>query len=149
MLRELKRSADTAGSVVNQIELIRGQILGLRQVLDRAEIMKVGLEIEQKLADLEQNLIELRTTGRGQDGVRFGAKLFNKFGYLANGLASTDFRPTTQQLEVQKGLDEQLRKHQAALDALLKTEVTFFNERLRSSGVPNIVTTPRPGGTQQ
>ncbi len=149
MLRELRRSSESAGNMVNQIELIRGQILGLGQVLERSEIMKVGMEIEQKLADLEQNLVELRTTGRGQDGVRFGAKLFNKFGYLANGLAATDFRPTNQQLEVQKGLDEQLRKHQAALDAMLKTEVAFFNERLRSSGVPNIVTTPKPGSSQQ
>ncbi len=61
----------------------------------------------------KQNLIELRATGRGQDGVRWGAQLLGKFGYLANGLAGTDFRPTNQQLEVQKVLEERLRKHQA------------------------------------
>jgi hypothetical protein len=146
-LRELRRSMDTASNVVNQIELVRGQILGLSQVLERSEIMKVGMEIEQKLADLEQNFVELRSTGRGQDGVRWGAKLLGKFGYLANGLAGTDFKPTNQQLEVQKVLDEQLKKHQAALEALLKTEVTFFNERLRSSGIPNIVIA-KPGSSQ-
>lgn len=138
-LTELRKSMESAGAMINQIELIRGQLQGLNQIMERSEIMKVGAEIERKLGDLEQNLIDLRATGRGQDGVRWGAKLMGKFGYLANGLAGTDFKPTNQQLEVQKVLDEQLRKHQAALDAVLKTEVTFFNERLRSSGVPNII----------
>ena len=37
-----------------------------------------------------------------QDGVRYGAKLLSKLAYLANGLAANDFKPTDQQVEVQR-----------------------------------------------
>ena len=68
--------------------------------------LQVNLLAEQKLTAIEGNLIELRSTGRGQDTVRWGAKLLGKINYLANGLASADNRPTNQQLEVQKLLFE-------------------------------------------
>ena len=125
--------------LANQIELVRGQILGLGRVLENAEIVKPAQELEQKLVELQQNLMELRVTGRGQDGVRFGARLLNKLGYLANGLASADYRPTNQQLEVQKVLQEQLRKQQSALEALLTRDLKALNELMRGRGVPNIV----------
>ena len=91
--------------------------------MDNAEIMKPARELEQKLVDVQQNLVELRTTGRGQDGVRFGARLLSKIGYLANGLASADFKPTDQQLEVQKVLQAEVKKNQAALAALVGKEL--------------------------
>ena len=57
----------------------------------------------------EMNLIDLRLTG-GQDGVRYASKLLGKINYLANGLASGDFKPTDQQLEVQKLIQAQVKE---------------------------------------
>jgi len=89
------------------------------------------------MSDVETNLIDLRLTGRGQDGVRFGSRLLGKFGYLAGGLSGTDFRPTDQQIEVQKELGALLKTHQGSYDGLLK-ELGTFNELLRGRGVANI-----------
>jgi photosystem II stability/assembly factor-like uncharacterized protein len=139
VLLELRRDIDAAATMANDIELVRGQIQGLGRVLQNAEIMKPARELEQRLIEIEQNLLELRVTGRGQDGVRFGARLLSKLGYLANGLASGDFRPTNQQLEVQKLLEEQLRKHQAALDSILEKDLKALNELMRGRGVSNII----------
>jgi len=139
MLTELKRDISAAAAMANDIELVRAQIQGLGRVLQNAEIMKPAGELEQRLIEIEQNLLELRVTGRGQDGVRFGARLLGKLGYLANGLGSGDFRPTNQQLEVQKVLQEQLRKHQTSLEALLERDLKAFNELMRGRGVSNII----------
>jgi photosystem II stability/assembly factor-like uncharacterized protein len=139
VLTALKRDVEAASDVVNQIELVRGQIASLRQVLEDAEIMQPAAELDRKLMEVEANLIELRLTGRGQDGVRWGSRLLGKFGYLANGLASNDFRPTDQQLEVHRELQDRLRQHQTALDALLGTDLKALNELMRGRGVSNIV----------
>ena len=144
MLTELRRDIESAAEVANQIELVRAQLLGLGRVLDNAEIMKPARELEQKLADVQQNLMDLRVTGRGQDGVRFGARLFGKLNYLANGLAGGDFRPTDQQLEVHKLLRSELAKHRAALDGLLDKDLKTFNEFMRGRGMSNIIVR-RPG----
>jgi photosystem II stability/assembly factor-like uncharacterized protein len=139
MLTELRRSVDAAANVVNEIELVRGQLVALRQVLENAEIMQPAAELERKLIEIESNLIEPRTTGRGQDGVRWGSQLLGKFNYLANGLASGDFRPTNQQLDVQKVLDERLRKQRSDLDAVFGKELKALNELMRGRGISNIV----------
>jgi hypothetical protein len=139
MLTELRRDVDAAADVVNQIELVRGQISALRQVLEESEIMQPALELDRKLIAIEQNLIELRATGRGQDGVRWGSQLLGKFGYLAGGLAATDFRPTTQQIEVQRVLEERLRKHQTDLDAVMGKDLKMLNELMRGRGLTNII----------
>jgi photosystem II stability/assembly factor-like uncharacterized protein len=138
-LTELRKSVESAADVVNQIELVRGQIVTLRQVLEDAEIMQPAAELERKLLAIESQLIEPRATGRGQDGVRWGSQLLSKLSYLAGGLASADFRPTSQQLEVQKVLEERLRKQQSDLDAVFGKELKALNELMRGRGVANIV----------
>ena len=147
VLTELRRELEAAAELSNQIEIVRAQILALDRVMDNAEIMKPARELEQQLVALQQNMLELRTTGRGQDGVRFGARLLSKIGYLANGLASGDFRPTDQQLEVQKVLRDDLRKQQAALAALVGKDIKALNELMRGRGIPNIVIRA-PGSSQ-
>lgn len=112
-------------------------------MLDQAEIVKPAMELEGRLAELEQNLVELRMTGRGQDGVRFGARLLSKLNYLAGGLASADFRPTSQQIEVQKELEARLKKHQTDLEALLGNDLKALNDLMRGRGVSNIVVRPQ------
>jgi len=140
VLTELKRDIDSASEALNSIELVRGQITALRQVLEDSEIMQPALELDRKLIEVEKNLIELRATGRGQDTVRWGSQLLSKLGYLASGLASTDLRPTNQQLEVQKTLEERLRKHQTDLDTLLGKDLRALNELMKGRGIANIVT---------
>ena len=139
MLFELRGDLNDAADAVNRIEIARSQIEALVKLVEDDAIVKAGKELNQKLIDLEMNLVDLRLTGAGQDGVRFASKLIGKLNYLANGLASGDFKPTDQQVEVRKILADQLRAHLGALDGLLSKELAAFNELLRKRNVPNIV----------
>ena len=140
MLVDLRRDLDQATDMINQLELVRSQIYGLARLTSDAAVRKAGEDLDAKLIDLEMNLIELRSTGRGQDGVRWGAKLHGKISYLANGLMSGDYRPTAQQVEVKKELEDRLRRHGTDLDGLLGQQVGAFNDLLRQRNLPTIVT---------
>src|SRR5205085_3926150 len=119
MLEELRKDADSTASMINQMEIARAQIQALvRMIEDREpDVRKDATALEDKLTAIEGNLIELRSTGRGQDTVRWGAKLLGKISYLANELGSSDDRPTNQQLEVQKLLEERITTYRGQLDA--------------------------------
>ena len=93
----------------------------------------------QKMTDLEMNLVDLRLTGQGQDGVRFGAKLLSKLNYLAGGMSGSDFAPTTQSTEVQGVLSQDLKTHLNALDQLLSKDLEALNGMLRAKGMQPIV----------
>ena len=81
------------------------------------------------------NMVDLRQTGQGQDGVRFEAKLLQKLNYLPGGLSQADFRPTDQEMEVKQILHEQLQEHLQRLDALMREDVAQLNQLLRARGM--------------
>jgi uncharacterized protein YicC (UPF0701 family) len=150
VLAELRRDVETTATLVNQIEWIRTQLQALPRLIEtpRDADVRTGAEaLEQKLIAVEGTLIELRSTGRGQDGVRWGAKLLGKLNYLANGLASADDRPTSQQLEVQKLHEERIAAAGRQVDAILGTELAALNQLLRSRNLPTIVVGAGKSGT--
>jgi hypothetical protein len=148
MLRDLRGDVEGAADAVNRMETARSQLQALSRAIKDVEIRKAVDDLERKFTDLEMNLVELRSTGRGQDGVRWGAKLYSKLNYLANGLASNDYRPTDQQVEVHRGLKEQLRRHQAGLNELVERDLTRVNEILRTNKLkPVEVPGPRRPGS--
>ena len=142
-LTELRRDLDLAADAVNGAEMVRAQINNLLKMIDNAELRRAADDLDKKIAAAEGTLVELRSTGRGQDGVRWGAKLVQKIGYLAGGLAGGDFKPTNQQLAVQKDLEDRLKASQGQLGDVLARDLGAFNDMLRRANLPNVVTQPR------
>src|SRR5262249_46393906 len=117
--------------------------------IEDTELKRAADELDQKVITVEGNLVELRATGRGQDGVRWASKLVQKFGYLSNGLAGADFKPTNQQLAVHKDLQDKLKGVQAQLGEVFNRDLATFNDMLRRANLPTIVAqTTRRSGTQ-
>ena len=133
-LFELRRDMERAADLVNDIEVSRSQIEGLAGVVDEHAIKKASDELNQKLIAVEENLVELQVRARG------GSKLATKLSYLASELASSDFKPTNQQLEVQQLLEERLATFRGLFDSLRARDLSALNELLRQRKVPHIIT---------
>ena len=143
MLADLRKDLESAAEMVNQIEMVRGQLESLRLLLpagaDSAPVKAAADDLDKKLMDIEDNLIQRRLTGTGQDGVRWPVRLMSKINYLANGLSGSDFGPTTQQREVHAQFKEQLSAHRKRLDEVMSKDLRAFNELLRSRSMGNII----------
>ncbi|HLG13996.1 MAG TPA: sialidase [Blastocatellia bacterium] len=144
MLADLRKDLESAADMVNQIEIIRGQLDGMRLLLgsgaDSAAIKSAADDLDKKLIEVEENLIQRKLTGTGQDGVRWPVKLLSKINYLAGGLGGSDFGPTTQQREVHAQFKQQLAAHRKRLDEVVANDLRAFNELLRARGVQNVMT---------
>ena len=141
LLTELRNDLDSAAAMVNQIEFVRAQIYQLTAAVSdtNASAVKAAADdLDKKLIDIEETLIQRRLTGQGQDTVRWPPKLMSKLSYLSGGLADSDFGPTNQQREVQNLLHSQLMTARQKLDAVLNTDLVAFNKLLRDRGVDNI-----------
>lgn len=139
LLEAIRADMNTGSAAVVRAERVRVQLEGLRRVTTDPEVRRLAEVLETKLADAEMPLVDLRQTGTGQDGVRFAAALLGNLGYLANGLANGDFRPTNQQVEVQALLKELVRTNVGAIDALLASDLAALNAMLRARNVPNVI----------
>ena len=140
MLMSVRRSLDEVVDAINNAELIRAQIVNLKNLTQDTELRRAADDLDQKVVAAQGTLVELRTTGRGQDGVRWGSRLVQKFAYLANGLANADFKPTNQQLAVQKDLEERFKRSQGQLSEVYTRELAAFNDMLRRANLPTIFT---------
>jgi len=158
MLFELRKDFENAADMVNQIELIRSQLGTLTTLLDGgsaatgtagvppassggdyASIKRAADDLDKKLIDVEDNLIQRKLTGQGQDSVRYSPKLISKITYLANGIGGGDFPPTTQHREVKTMFEEQLATHRRRLDEILSRDLDAFNKLLRDRGLGNVI----------
>ena len=140
MLFELRKDIESAADMVNQIETIRGQLENLRGVLrSNADVRSAADDLDKKLIDIEENLIQRKFTGQGQDTIRYPPKLISKINYLAGGVSSGDFPPNTQQKEVQGMFEAQLSSLRKRLDDVVSTDLGNFNRMLREKNVGNVV----------
>ncbi len=130
---------------INQIESIRAQLSVLEAELGKdqngAALRTAAAQLNTKMIGIEDHLMKLKSTGRGQDGVRWSNQLVEKLNYLATEVESSDYQPTTQQVAVHDELREQAATYKQRLTLLLGKEVADFNALLRQKNVPNIVTT--------
>ena len=129
---------------VNQIESIRAQLAVLQAEVgkgaDSAPLRTSADQLNAKLVEIEEHLVKLKATGRGQDGVRWANQLAEKITYLATEAESSDDHPTTQQVAVHDELREQAATYKQRLNLLLGKEVADFNALLRQKNVANIMT---------
>ena len=134
-LGEVRDDIVTAGEAVHRVEAIRVQLATMSRFADDEALTEAIAALRTELTHLQMNMVDLRLTGQGQDGVRFGATLLQKLGYLTGAISGADFPPTDQELEVKTLLQGQLREHLEALDALVRDEVAALNEMLMARGM--------------
>ena len=103
------------------------------------DVRTAAADLNQKLIAVEQNLVDLRLTG--PPGHTWESRLARKLSYLASQLASADYKPTDQQLEVKKLLEQRLVASERQFQALRERELPAFNQFLRQRNVPHTITT--------
>ncbi|MCC7001674.1 MAG: hypothetical protein IT357_05935 [Gemmatimonadaceae bacterium] len=134
----IRDDLNRGAAAVHRVEAVRVQLAALRPTVTDADVLREITALEAKLVETEMELVDLRQTGQGQDGVRWEAKLLAKLGYLAGGLTNNDFRPTDQQIDVQAELNARLRTQLTAIESLLGGDLNTLNALLRQKGIPNI-----------
>ena len=143
LYEEVRNDYDAAADAINRIEWLRRQLYDLVDVLQdqgsAVDLIEGAGELDDALVTIEEDLIQLRTTGTGQDGVRYPAKVLGKLRHLSNSVNSADFSPTDQQGEVHLVLREILMHARAALDDLVEDDLANFNRVLTERGLNPLI----------
>ena len=131
------------GEAVNAMEAVRVQVQQLTATLatDRtnADLTPSVDSLGKKFTALETQIIDLRQTGQGQDGVRWPTQIAGQLGYLNGNLsASADAGPTVQQRDVHVVLDRQAKAAKSTLDGLVQKDLAALNAKLRARGLKPI-----------
>jgi photosystem II stability/assembly factor-like uncharacterized protein len=138
----IERDYSAAAEMAETIESVRSQVQAIRQQVasdaSATDIRNAGAALEGKFKDVEGRVVDLRLTGRGQDGVRWPVKLAGQLDYVAQTIAASDFAPTTQQKEVAAILGKEARDVHGALRTLINVDLANYNAMLRAKGLKPI-----------
>ncbi|MBK5187995.1 MAG: hypothetical protein JJD97_07095 [Gemmatimonadaceae bacterium] len=128
---------------INQLEIVRGQLLGLIDIAGKdsslADLKSSTQPLLDKVVSVERQMYQMQLTGRGQDAIRWPAQLAEQLFYLAGSVGGSDYAPTAQQKEVAAVLHSRLVKVKAEAERILKDDVPAFNEQLRGKTVHPII----------
>jgi hypothetical protein len=142
LLLRMQNDLSATADLLNTIETVRAQLQSLSADLanDRrnANVRVRGDSLESRFSALANTIIDLRMTGRGQDGVRWPVRLGGRISYLAGNIGSSSFAPTRQQGDVHVELQKQVRDTRSALETLMNRDLAAFNALLRSRGLKPI-----------
>ncbi|MCP4901350.1 MAG: sialidase [bacterium] len=148
----LRDRMNDVADMVNTIESVRGQLHSLKNRLDeedRAPEVSRGIaELDEKLIGVEGKLIQLKITGRGQDGIRWPAMLGAQLAYLAESMSTSDYPPTQSQLEVKEVLEAELKALQSAYQKLMTEDVVAFNRMLAGEGLAGMLLPESKSGVE-
>ena len=139
MAQQVAVDLDSAVAMVNALEIVRGQVAALKATLgDDAKMADIRQQIDsldKKLVAVEDELFQTRTTGRGQDLIRYPYKLGEQLVYFGQSVTSSDYAPTQPHREVQAVLQANLARIKLLLDRVMKTDVEVFKQALRARGL--------------
>ena len=128
---------------INSIEVVRRQLLDLKAMLKntnhKEELISLVDDLESEFLELEKQLTQLKTTGTGQDEVRYEKMIGEKLSYLADNVQISDFRPADSYYEVHKLLKSRLDKVGQQFEKLKNENLKNTLSSLRDKGVDIIV----------
>jgi photosystem II stability/assembly factor-like uncharacterized protein len=145
LVRDLLDDVKQDVEAVNKAESARGQLAALEVRLgDKGpkEVKEAAEALDKKLLAVEENLFQVRVTGRGQDLLRWPMKVTEQLIYLLGRVSESDFAPTAAQLEVHELLHDEAARTRKALDDVLSTDLAKFNAMLAEKQLAGVVASP-------
>jgi hypothetical protein len=143
MASALRADIDEAVGMIDNLELVRGQLGTLKTVLatdsTRKDLQTAADSLDAKALAAERRLFQTRVTGRGQDLIRWPTRVTERLIYLAASVDGSDFPPTDAQKQVQGELHTELQSIRTQVDQLVSRDLAAFNDLLRSKNVRNVI----------
>ncbi len=144
LVTKIYADLNTTISHINSIEVIRRQLLDLKAMLknssSKKEFVQMVDKLENQFLGIEKQLIQLKITGTGQDGVRYQKMLVEKLRYLAANIQISDFKPADSYLEVYEVLKGRLNSIAQKFEKLKTNDLSNTLDTLRNNKIEMIIT---------
>jgi hypothetical protein len=138
-------------NTIIQIRDIRRQVDDLlKRVKDQPNgkvVNDAGSNLSKSLTTVEEALYQTKNQSN-QDPLNFPIRLNNKLAALAGVVNSPDSAPNDQSYEVYQELTSQIDAELQKASAIMRTDVTAFNQLVKEQTVPAVVVRPAEAGRQ-
>lgn len=129
---------DAMSKTVNEAEKVRRQLKDMIVMLE-GENIEQAQKLDSIATHVENQIVQLKHSGKGQDLIRLPGMLMEKFNYLANTVAIADFKPADQYVEVYNKLHAEWEVVQEAWNQFKSEDVVAFQNEMQKSGIGTLI----------
>ncbi len=138
LLDKIRLDYESISKTVNEAEKIRRQLKDMLPMLAGYSAEQVQ-KLDSMATDLENKMIQLKHTGKGQDPIRLPGMLLEKLSYLASTIAVADFKPADQYVQVYEQLHAEWETVQQAWNQFINEDVAAFQSSMQSNGIGPLI----------
>lgn len=138
LLDNIRTDYESISKTVNEAEKIRRQLKDMIPLLpsDKADQVK---QLDSTATALENRMIQLKHTGKGQDPIRLPGMLMEKLNYLATTVAIADFKPADQYVQVYEQLHSEWVAVRQAWNQFKNEEIKAFQSGMQTDAVGPLI----------
>jgi len=138
LLDKIRVDFEEMSLIVNEAERLRRQLKDLAPMVSDDMSSKI-LAVDSMVTAVENQLIQLKHTGKGQDAIRLPGMLLEKLNYLAGTIAIADFKPADQYVEVYEKLHSEWLEVQKAWQNVLENDVASLENAMKENQVGPLI----------
>lgn len=138
LLDRIRADFEAISLAVNEAESLRRQLRDLMPLLndDMLEDVKA---VDAAVTEIENRMLQLKHTGKGQDAIRLPGMLLEKLAYLASSVAIADFRPADQYMAVFEKLHGEWLEMQQDWEAVKREDLAPLRQTMLDKQVGLLV----------
>ncbi len=138
LLDRIRADYEAMSIAVNEAETLRRQLRDLMPLMseDMQESVKA---VDEAVTGVENRMLQIKHTGKGQDAIRLPGMLMEKLAYLASTVAIADFKPADQYVQVFEKLHGEWLEVQKSWEQVKDEEVASLRESMREQEIGPLV----------
>jgi photosystem II stability/assembly factor-like uncharacterized protein len=138
LLDRIRTDFEAISLAVNEAERLRRQLRDLMPMVS-AEVREELKALDDIITEVENRMLQLKHTGKGQDAIRLPGMLMEKLSYLAATVAIADFAPADQYVAVYEKLKADWAEVQQAWEQVKAEDVAAVRQMMREQEIGPLI----------
>ncbi len=138
LLDNIRSDYEAISVAVNQAERLRRQLKDLMPLVS-GDVSGQIKTLDSLVTGVENQMIQLKHSGKGQDVIRLPGMLMEKLSYLASTVAISDFKPADQYVAVYNKLHSEWLEVQKAWEQLKIDQVAALQTSMKEQQVGPLI----------
>ena len=138
LLDKIRADFEDISLTINEAEKLRRQLRDLMPLVS-GEILVDIKALDSAATQLENKMVQLKHTGKGQDVIRLPGMIMEKLSYLAMTVAIADFKPADQYVEVFDKLHTEWLEVKKNWELMKNQDVTSLRNTMKENQVGPLI----------
>ncbi|MEM9325387.1 MAG: sialidase [Bacteroidota bacterium] len=138
LLDKIRTDFEEMSIAVNEAEKLRRQLRDLMPMVS-GDVLEDVKALDSVATRVENQILQIKHTGKGQDAIRLPGMIMEKLGYLASTVAIADFKPADQYVEVYQKLHGEWLQVQKLWEEVKNKDVASMRDTMKENEVGPLI----------